>query len=821
MRLPTLFPWLLALLLPAALHAQSARWDPPGGTLPVGQVTALQLVFQDCEPKETPVPPKVDGLTLEFTGQASNISWINGDYSRSITYTFAALLAAKQGVDLPAFTVPTNKGAQRVAAAHFDPTDATVGSTGQSLEAAANSHLELNPTSVWAGEVFNLSYRVDVARSYYPDFGRGDFAWNPAPLIAEDWEHPEPYTVAAGNDPRTGFLYRTRAVARTAGSFRLNPISQLVNLSVGVTGFGFFQQRQYQQFSIASNAATVEVRPLPPAPAGFSGAVGDFKLVSKVVPTATTVGEPVTWTLELSGTGNWSDISGLPAREVSRDFQVVQPKAKRVTAPGKLFTVTLSEDVVLVPTAAGNYPLEPFHFTYFDPRTGTYRTLSTERTTVAVAAPAASTVALAAAPPPAVAAPGGSPPEGPAAPAGLPRDPLPGPESSPALWNAPALLALLLAPFAVGALAWLWLALGRARATDAQRARREAHHRLAAVLRELRAAKSASALLAWQRDAAIFAGIAHAAPAAAAFGDPAWAALWTDADRALYGPAAALPADWIDRAEAVLTAQPAPSFRPLSLFRRHNLMPWFLILAVLVAGSRSTRAASAASAYRQGTFAEAEQGWREAAARDPRDWTARYNLSLALAQQNRWDEAAVHAAAAFVQHPADASVRWQFALACDKAGFAPEPLTAFLAPGPLQDLGRLASPAEWQRIAVLAALLAAGGLVWLLAGGYGFGGTRSRRAAAALVGAALLLAAFSAAGWHAYGLTHDARAVIVWHNGTLRSIPTEADTAQKTTPLGAGSVAVVDKTFLGWVRLAFANGQTGWVRQGEVVGIWR
>ena len=63
--------------------------------------------------------------------------------------------------------------------------------------------------------------------------------------------------------------------------------------------------------------------------------------------------------------------------------------------------------------------------------------------------------------------------------------------------------------------------------------------------------------------------------------------------------------------------------------------------------------------------------------------------------------------------------------------------------------------------------------------------------------------------------------MIVWHSGTLRSIPTEADTAQKTTPLAAGSVGVADKTFLGWVRLSFPNGQTGWVRKDELTAIWK
>jgi hypothetical protein len=93
--------------------------------------------------------------------------------------------------------------------------------------------------------------------------------------------------------------------------------------------------------------------------------------------------------------------------------------------------------------------------------------------------------------------------------------------------------------------------------------------------------------------------------------------------------------------------------------------------------------------------------------------------------------------------------------------------------------------------------------------------------------AGVLLIAFvgcgitSAFGYTAYGIAGDGRAVVVARSGTLRSIPTEADTAQKTAALPGGSMAVVDQTFLGWVRLAFSNGQTGWVRKEEVVAIWK
>jgi hypothetical protein len=118
------------------------------------------------------------------------------------------------------------------------------------------------------------------------------------------------------------------------------------------------------------------------------------------------------------------------------------------------------------------------------------------------------------------------------------------------------------------------------------------------------------------------------------------------------------------------------------------------------------------------------------------------------------------------------------------------------------------------------ASLAAASLAAMLMNAYGRRARLVSWMARACLVLALALAAAALASIHTYGETGDARAVIVWRAGTLRSIPTEADTAQKTTPLTAGSVATADRTFLGWERLSFENGQTGWVRKEELVPIW-
>ncbi|HEY5228122.1 MAG TPA: hypothetical protein VIJ19_06245, partial [Opitutaceae bacterium] len=377
----------------------------------------------------------------------------------------------------------------------------------------------------------------------------------------------------------------------------------------------------------------------------------------------------------------------------------------------------------------------------------------------------------------------------------------------------------------IGLLVLLWgaLAYRKARATDPLKQRRDARRRLASTLEALRSAPSpekGALLLKWQKDSALLWGIEKAAPPASTIEDAEWSALWSEADRFLYSASPQLAADWVSRAQAALARKTLRSFSPLTLLLPRNLFPATALVLLLATGA--LRAGDAAATYRSGDFAAAEKSWASQVNADPLDWAARHNLSLALAQQDRWGEATAHAAGAFIQNPSDPATRRQLTAAGDKAGFVPEPLDILIQSGPLQSLARLQSPGSWQETAILCAWLLAAAAVLILLASYGV----IRRAWAAPASAALFAISViggtaSLVGFRAYGATADTRAVIVWKGGVLRSVPTEADTAQKTVTLSAGSTAIVDKSFLRWLRLSFPNGQTGWVLDSEVVYLWQ
>ena len=831
----------LAVLLLAVLASQAAaqrvRWEPAGGSLALRQTSQLSLIFEDCEPTGEFTLPAIPNLTIgqPSRGEQSSFNIINGQATRTKTvyYSYPVRPGDRQPVRIPSFTVQTDKGPIQVPAITFEVGEATVGNSSIPLDSAASSRVTVGSGQLWAGEVVPIEYVLSVANRFPASIASAP-EWESQPIVMDEWSKPEPGSTLVNGESRNTMTYRSRGYIPQAGTYPLEPINQLVNLRVPSSGFSIFQAFQAEQYTITSNAPQLVIRPLPsPAPAEFHGAVGEFELKSTVVPAQATVGEPVTWTLQLSGTGNWPDLSGLPGREVSRDFRVVQPQAQRTMQEGTLFEGQLSEDVVLIPTRPGTYRLGPINWTYFDPKSGRYRTLTTEPFELTVnpaAAPAPdphrTTATPGAAPqtqePPAAPVVRASP--APIAPAAIPRDPLPGAGPASAPWAAKRLVWLCGALLALIPLSWLALAWQRAATADEGRHARQARRRLHLTLAQLRATSDAATrrklLLAWQRDVIHLWGLRRIVPAASAFAsDAAWAQLWAESEHALYSGQSDLPSDWVARAEQALGRKPAPRFRATSVLRARHLVP-ILIFAGLLLAFPLRAADAAAEAYARGDFAEAERQWREQLAGDPHSWSLHHNLALSLAQQERWAEAGAHALVAFVQQPSNPSVRWHFSYALGRAGFTPPVLGRFAAPSPVHQLAQTFSPSGWQRVLVgAAALLMLAGVVALLRW-YGHAPRAFGWLSGSMGALALAMALSAGISLRQYGPAVDPRAVLIWKPVALRSVPTDVDAEQQTSTVTAGSLAVADRAFLGWRRLVFGNGQTGWVRREELLPLW-
>lgn len=136
---------------------------------------------------------------------------------------------------------------------------------------------------------------------------------------------------------------------------------------------------------ITTPKVVINVQPLPAKPAGFSGAVGEFKLASSINATDVKTNDAVTIKLTLSGTGNMKLI-GTPEVKFPQDFEIYDPK---VTDDYKLansgLTGTKTFEYLAIPRHAGNFTIPAVEFTYFDLKSNSYKTLKTEAYNLKVA----------------------------------------------------------------------------------------------------------------------------------------------------------------------------------------------------------------------------------------------------------------------------------------------------------------------------------------------------------------------------------------------------------------------------------------------------
>jgi hypothetical protein len=192
-----------------------------------------------------------------------------------------------------------------------------------------------------------------------------------------------------------------------AGHYQVEPA--VIDLTVQHYDRNFFfgpAVAHPEQVRLRTDGQAVDVQPLPPAPPGFGGAVGQIAVGAQLDPPQVRLGEASTLTVRLSGVGNLQGIHeprlnappGLtllpPQQEGKDDLNGTAVRGLRVWR------------YAVVPQRAGRFTLGAPAVTYFDPALGSYQV---------AAAPALALTALPRPPSAAAAPPAGHGPS----PAGL------------------------------------------------------------------------------------------------------------------------------------------------------------------------------------------------------------------------------------------------------------------------------------------------------------------------------------------------------------------------------------------------------------------
>lgn len=125
-----------------------------------------------------------------------------------------------------------------------------------------------------------------------------------------------------------------------------------------------------------SNSLSITVKPLPPAPAGFSGAVGKFSIEAVTDHQEVPAGEALTLKVTVRGSTRPADMGDVILPKLD-DCEVFKPERQVYSDTGANgISARKFYKYLLIPRQEGTLVIPPVTFPYFDPQTGTFKTAS-------------------------------------------------------------------------------------------------------------------------------------------------------------------------------------------------------------------------------------------------------------------------------------------------------------------------------------------------------------------------------------------------------------------------------------------------------------
>lgn len=377
----------------------------------------VRLVFtvnsQDIKDFRAPSIKGFDVLMGPSRSQQSSIQIINGKRtsSSSTAFTYILLAGSPGTYTIPAASVEVNgeKVFSNAISIKVLPQDQTSGNSGNngggsassSRSQAAGSRISANDlfitataskTTVHEQEAILLTYKVYTVVNLRQLYGKMPDLKG---FHTQEVELPQQKTFTLehykGRNYNTTVWSQYVLFPQQTGKLEIPSITfdgVVAQQTVSDDPFdAFFNGGGYVEVKkkITTPKVVINVQSLPAKPAGFSGAVGEFKLASSINATDVKTNDAVTIKLTLSGTGNMKLI-GTPEVKFPQDFEIYDPKVTddyKLTNSG--LTGTKTFEYLAIPRHAGNFTIPAVEFTYFDLKSNSYKTLKTEAYNLKVA----------------------------------------------------------------------------------------------------------------------------------------------------------------------------------------------------------------------------------------------------------------------------------------------------------------------------------------------------------------------------------------------------------------------------------------------------
>lgn len=376
-----------------------------------GEVVQLDVKVTGAQQADVPSEITAEGLQIKLTGQSSEMQMVNFNVSSTVIYSYIVIPLKTGALTIPPVTVRAGGQVMKTVPLQLSvlggsnaPLPSSAGLSQKASSRSTSSHqrsasldqdrlgfaeMSIPKRKFYVGEIIPIEVRCyfneecEVLESELPSFsGEGILT----DRFKEGEERREEHD---GSFYHVVSFYTLFSVIKP-GVLELPPvmlnaiIALPAALPAGIDRDLFSRLLgsrspliEKQKITLKTKPFSCEVMPLPLAgrPNDFSGAIGTFQLEGAAAPQKVALGDPVTLSLKLSGTGNFQALKA-PLLTGTQGWRTYPP-ADHFTGKDilgwkgvKTFDVTMIAEQALTATPGSL-------FSYFDPIAAKYVTLTT------------------------------------------------------------------------------------------------------------------------------------------------------------------------------------------------------------------------------------------------------------------------------------------------------------------------------------------------------------------------------------------------------------------------------------------------------------
>lgn len=394
--------FLFVLFLTVGVMAKAAdvvfKAVAPNAVVMGQQFRLAYTVNAEAKASDLRIPELTDFDVLMGPSTSSSMSTqiVNGSVSSETSFTFTYILMPKKegtfNIGPASIKVKGANYTSNALALKVLPPDkaaeASAGNGGQTASIGKDDYfvrVEVSDRNVYEQEGFLVTFKLYAARmcglnnAKFPEYEG---------FLAQEIEQKDPqwsqdhyngrnyYTVVL----KQTVLYPQRPGKLTIDSGKFDAVINIpTQRKVRSIFDDFMDAYDKVQKVLVSSPVTIDVKPLPSGkPASFSGAVGNFTMTSDINSTNVKTNDAVTIKLKISGNGNIKLIKN-PEVVFPNDFDIFDPKVEtdlKTTTAGVSGSKTI--EYMAIPRYAGDFEIPAIAFSYFDPKSGSYKTLKSD-----------------------------------------------------------------------------------------------------------------------------------------------------------------------------------------------------------------------------------------------------------------------------------------------------------------------------------------------------------------------------------------------------------------------------------------------------------